>query len=266
MASLPFRFKKFEVAQQGAAHPVGTDAVLLGAWADVQGARRMLDIGTGTGVVALMLMQRNPTPGPSPTGRGEVAADAATRGISSPLPVGEGPGVRLFALDIHPPSVALATQNFAASPWADSLRAVEMSVQVFAQQTEERFDLIVSNPPFFSERTMSPDPERRLGRHTASLPPEDLLEAVQRLLAPSGRFCTVLPAAEAQRLCELAVPMGLYWTKIVRVRPRPDKPVERWLMQFERDPYRFEQMELLLTERDGARSAAFEALTSEFYL
>lgn len=241
MASLPFRFKKFEVEQHGAAHPVGTDAVLLGAWADVQGARRILDIGTGTGVVALMLMQK--------------------------IATGERPELgSLLALDIHPPSVALAARNFATSPWADRLRAVEMPVQDFAQQTEEQFDLIVSNPPFFSERTVSPDPERRLGRHTASLPPEDLLEAVQRLLALRGRFCAVLPAAEAQRLCELAVPMGLYWTKIVQVRPRPDKPVERWLMQFERDPYSLEQTELLLAERDGVRSAAFEALTREFYL
>ncbi len=236
MASLPFHFKKFEVEQIGAAHPVGTDSVLLGAWADVSGAERVLDIGTGTGVVALIVAQRaNPT-------------------------------LMGLALEIHPPSAALARRNFAASPWADRLQVVEMSVQDFAQSTKHQFDLIVSNPPFFSERTVSPDPERRLGRHTATLPPGDLLEAAGRLLAPRGRFCVVLPALEGQRLCELAVPLGLYWTKITRVRSRPEKPVERWLIQFERDPYPFEQAELLIYEQGERYSEAFRALTGDFYL
>jgi tRNA1Val (adenine37-N6)-methyltransferase len=221
--------------------------VLLGAWAEVEKMRRILDIGTGTGVVALMLAQRS------------------CSALGHP-PWAMEPGADLTALDLHPPSVALAARNFAASPWAERLRAVEMSVQDFAQQAEARFDLIVSNPPFFSERTVSPDPERRLARHTASLPPEDLLGAVQRLLALGGRFCAVLPPAEGQRLCELAVPMGLCWTKIARVRPRPGRPVERWLIQFERDPYPFEQTELLLAEGSGERSEAFRALTDEFYL
>ena len=241
MASLPFRFKKFEVAQAGAAHPVGTDSVLLGAWADVSGAERVLDIGTGTGVVALMVAQRSaPTPDPSPVG--------------------------LLALEIHPPSAALARRNFAASPWADRLQVVETSVQDYAQMADYQFDLIVSNPPFFSERTLSPDPERRLGRHTATLPPGDLLEAAYRLLAPKGRFCVVLPALEGQRLCELAVPLGLYWTKITRVRSRPEKPVERWLIQFERDPYLFESAELLIYEQGEQYSEAFRELTTDFYL
>lgn len=234
MASLPFRFKKFEVAQHGAAHPVGTDAVLLGAWADVCDAQRVLDIGTGTGVVALMVAQRS--------------------------------SGHITGLDLHPPSAALARLNFSASPWAHRLQAVEMSAQDFAQSIDSQFDLIVSNPPFFSDLTMSPDPARRLGRHTASLPPEKLLEAVNLVLAPEGRFCVVLPTAEGQRLCELAVPMGLYWTKITQVRPRPNKPVERWLMQFERNPYPFEQTEIWLSEQGGERSTTFQDLTREFYL
>lgn len=241
MASSPFRFKKFEVAQHGAAHPVGTDSVLLGAWADVSGARTVLDIGTGTGVVALMVAQRgSPTPTPA--------------------------GVGLFALEIHPPSAALARLNFAASPWADRLQVLEMSVQDFAQSAENQFDLIVSNPPFFSENIVSPDPVRRLGRHTATLSPGDLLDAVCRLLAPKGRFCVVLPALEAQRLCEMAVPLGLYWTKITYVRSRREKPVERWLIQFERDPYPFERSELLIYEQGERHSEAFRVLTEEFYL
>ncbi len=236
MASSPFRFKKFEVQQDGAAHLVGTDAVLLGAWADVTGVRSVLDIGTGTGVVALMLAQRSDDP------------------------------VHLTAIEIHPPSAALARHNFAASPWSERLQVVEVSVQNFAQNIDQRFDLIVSNPPFFSELTFSPDPARQLGRHTASLSPGDLLEAVQKLLAPKGRFCVVLPALEAQRICELAVPMGLYWTKIVQVRGRADKPVERWLVQFERNPYPLHMEEWVIYERERIYTAAFQRWTAAYYL
>ena len=238
MISSPFQFKKFKVEQVGASHAIGTDAVLLGAWADVAGAQRMLDIGTGTGVVALMLAQR----------------------------VHPAPASQIIALDIHPPSAALAQINFDASPWAACLQSVEISVQDYAQSADRPFDLIVSNPPFFSDRTVSPDPVRRLGRHTATLPPQDLLEAVGRLLALHGRFCVVLPAPEAQRLCELAVPMGLYWTKITRVRSRPEKPVERWLIQLERDPYPFEQTEMLIYAQAEQHSIDFQNLTRDFYL
>lgn len=236
MASSPFRFKKFEVEQEGAAHLVGTDAVLLGAWADVAGAQNVLDIGTGTGVVALMLAQRSDE------------------------------SVAFTAVEIHPPSAALARRNFAASPWSKRLQVVEMPVQDFAQNTDQRFDLIVSNPPFFSDLTVSPDPARQLGRHTASLSPGDLLEAVQQLLAPNGKFCVVLPAQEAQRLCELAVPMGLYWTKIVWVRARLGKPVERWLIQFERNPYPLQVEEWTIYERERVYTEEFQKWTKEFYL
>ena len=236
MASSPFRFKKFKVEQEGAAHLVGTDAVLLGAWADVSGAQRVLDIGTGTGVVALMLAQRSDDP------------------------------VQLTAVEIHPPSAALAQRNFATSPWAERLEVIPMSIQDFVQNSDRHFDLIVSNPPFFSDLTVSPDPARQLGRHTASLSPGDLLDAVQQLLAPGGRFCVVLPASEAQRLCELAVPMGLYWTKIVRVRSRREKPVERWLVQFERNPYSLQMEELAIYERERVYTAAFQQWTAAFYL
>ncbi len=263
MASLPFRFKKFEVEQSGAAHPVGTDSVLLGAWADVSGAQRVLDIGTGTGVIALMVAQRREKMSNAQQGISNVQVGGLHLDVGySLLSIGHS----ITALEIHPPSAALAQRNFAASPWANRLQVQEISVQEFAQVAGCQFDLIVSNPPFFSERTVSPDTARRLGRHTATLSPGDLLEAVGRLLALKGRFCVVLPALEGQRLCEMAVPLGLYWTKITQVRSRPEKPVERWLIQFERDPYPFEQTELLIYEQGEQYAEAFRELTGAFYL
>jgi tRNA1Val (adenine37-N6)-methyltransferase len=254
MASQVFRFKKFSIEQAGAAHPVGTDGVLLGAWADVADCRNILDIGTGTGLVALMLAQKiygflMSTPPPTP-----------------PPPVGGRGGVKITAVEIHPPSAALARQNFAASPWADRLEAVESSIQDFAQQTDRQFDLIVSNPPFFSEKVVSPDASRRLGRHTASLPPGDLLAAAKKLLTENGRLCVILPVLEGRRFCELAVASGLYCTEETEVRTRPQKPAERLLLRFEKTPCRFEKKTMSIHAEGGGYSEEFRRLTGDFYL
>jgi tRNA1Val (adenine37-N6)-methyltransferase len=268
-----FRFKKFKVEQDGAAHPVGTDAVLLGAWADVRETTRFLDIGTGTGVIALMLAQRL-----------DCSGDFSR---SNPPKPWTGTGVEL-----HPASAALARENFASSPWATQLEVFEGSIQQFSDgknaglirsdsltpsetitsdQTRiftPSFDLIVSNPPFFSERTISPNQTRSLGRHTATLSQEDLLIAVRRLLNENGKFCAILPEQEGRRLCELAVQHGLYWTRITEVRSRPGKPVERLLMQFEKSPFDFEREEMCVYagEKGGGYSEAFRQMTAAFYL
>ncbi|HAD12816.1 MAG TPA: SAM-dependent methyltransferase, partial [Saprospirales bacterium] len=130
MALPAFRFKKFEVKQEGAVHPVGTDAVLLGSWADVSGVRQFLDIGTGTGVISLMIAQRL----------------SETTG-----PLWQGIGV-----EMHYGSAELAAQNFAASPWASHLGVQTCAIQQLGGIASASFDLIISNPPFFSESTVSP--------------------------------------------------------------------------------------------------------------
>jgi tRNA1Val (adenine37-N6)-methyltransferase len=238
MALPAFRFKKFEVVQEGAAHPVGTDAVLLGAWADISGGRQFLDIGAGTGVVSLMVAQRLAQTGSNWQGCG---------------------------VEIHPSSAALARQNYQASPWANQLEVRECAIQELEGFAAGHFDLIVSNPPFFSETTQSPDATRSLGRHTATLSPVELLTAAKKWMSHKGRCCVVLPAMEGYKLCELAVPMGLYWTHLVEVYGKADKPLERLLVQFERNPYPVRRDKIVLQEH-GQRSAAFRALTKDFYL
>jgi len=244
MPTQPFHFKRFSVEQAGAAQQVGTDAVLLGAWAEVQDCKRFLDIGTGTGVIALLIAQRLE----------ELWGNR----------VGEQETWNGVGVELHPDSASLARANFAASPWADRLQAPEGRVQDFS--SEERFDLIVSNPPFFSELTVSPDPARSLGRHTATLSPTDLLQSVNRLLAQNGKFCVILPEQEGQRLCELAVQRGLYWTKTTALHSRPGRTVERLLLQFERNPYPFERASLCLYAGQNGirRSAEFLALTGAY--
>jgi tRNA1Val (adenine37-N6)-methyltransferase len=240
MASSPFRCKNFELDQIGAVHPVGTDGMLLGAWAEVHPTdRHVLDIGTGTGLIALMLAQR-------------VAH----------------PKAYFLGVEMHHATARCAARNFAHSPWHPQCQVVEIPVQDFAASyTGPRFDLIVSNPPFFTETTASPDNDRRLGRSAISLTTHELLAAVAQLLAPDGRFCVVLPATEARTLCEAAVPMGLYWTRRTYVTGRPARPVERWLVQLERNPYRYTSDTLSIYDATGQRrSAAFAALTGDFYL
>ncbi|MEQ1745870.1 MAG: methyltransferase [Saprospiraceae bacterium] len=234
----PFRFKRFLVEQHAGVFPVGTDGVLLGAWAEIGGATRVLDIGTGTGLVALMLAQR----------------------------LEATPSASISALDILPEACACARRNFACSPWADQLELIEQSVQAFAATAQRQYDLIVSNPPFFSGTTVSPDEHRRFSRNAVALGSSVLLESVLRLLAPGGRFCAILPISEGQRFVENAALAGLYCTRLTHVRSRPEKPVERLLLQLERDPYRFERTELAIQAAGDERSAAFRALTGAFYL
>jgi tRNA1Val (adenine37-N6)-methyltransferase len=231
---MDFHFKQFSINQQGVTHPVGTDGVLLGAIADVQDRAEVLDIGTGSGLLALMLAQRNEH-------------------------------AKIDAVELHEESARRARSNFKASPWGDRLSIFQGKIQDFRAKNG-RYELIVSNPPFFSEQTFAPDETRRLGRHTATLSQHELLDAVLRLLSDSGVFYVILPVLEAQRLCERAVPMGLYWTRKVEIRSLPHKPVERWVLAFERTPYPFVQGQLLIYEKPGSYSPEYRALTSDFYL
>jgi len=218
-------------------HPVGTDGVLLGAWADVTQVRTILDIGTGTGLIALMLAQR-------------------TEDI---------PGIRIQAIDFLQAAASCAQGNFARSPWAGRIQVAEQRIQDYAETAGARFDLIVSNPPFFTETTRSPDPNRSQSRNSDALAIRDLLSAVGQLLAPQGRFCAVLPLREGQFLQEQGALSGLYCTRLTQVHSRKEKPLERILVQLERNPYPFERSCLVIQEHDHTYSEAFRELTSAFY-
>lgn len=232
----PFHFKKFDIHQDKCAMKVGTDGVLLGAWADVSEAKTILDIGTGSGVIAIMLGQR--------------AAQAQIDG-----------------LDIDELAYEQTTENMQRAPWADRMRAFHTSVQEFAKDHGSSYDLIVSNPPFFSGGTFSNKQDRNSVRHTVKLPHGDLLMAVQKLLAPQGRFCLILPYIEGLRFQELAETYKLYCTHVTTVKPKKDKPVERLLLQFERLKKEKQEDELVIqNEGHNEWTKQYIALTREFYL
>ncbi len=217
---------------------MGTDGVLLGAWADVSGATRILDIGAGTGLVALMLAQRTE----------------------------DMVGVQVTGVELQEDSYRCALRNFSASPWAGRLAAVGQSIQYFAQNAIDQYDLIVSNPPFFTETIVSPDKKRQLSRTARTLTPGDLLDAADRLLLPQGKFCTILPPAEGRRLCEWAAMRGLYCARETQVFARKEKPCERLLLQLQRDPYSMQRSRLYIYEKEEVWSGEFKTLTAAFYL
>ncbi len=180
---------------------VGTDGVLLGAWATITpDVRRILDIGTGTGLIALM---------------------AAQRTANSPAPA------TVVGVDID--STEDASANAAASPWSGRIRFERCPIQQFPAPAP--FDLILSNPPYFESSLTSPDAGRTLARHTASLSFEELCAAVCRLLAPGGRFALILPTTEAAHFCATAEGR-LALVRRAEVRTTPRRAPKRVLMEF----------------------------------
>lgn len=215
---------------------VGTDGVLLGAWADTTGAGSILDIGTGSGLIAIMLAQRT--------------TDAMVHGV-----------------EIDGPSYGQAGENMQRSPWPGRLQAFHAAIQDFAGSAGTTYDLIVSNPPFFTGGNLSYNQDRNLVRHTVKLSHQDLLSAVRRLLSAHGRFCVILPYIEGLRFCELAANYHLYCTRMTEVHPKLDKPIERLLLQFEKHnkPRRVDQLPIQHEQRNDW-TADYIQLTKDFYL
>lgn len=236
MNAKPFYFKQFVIQQERCAMKVGTDGVLLGAWADVSNARRLLDVGAGNGLIAIMLGQRN--------------AEA-----------------QIDAVEIEAEACAEAYENMQNAPWAERLRVLHVSIQDYVGQAPAPYDLIVSNPPFFSGGTFSDQQDRASVRHTVKLPHGDLLAAARALLQEKGRFCVILPVIEGLRFQEMARRYNLYCNKIMEVRPKADKPVERLLMQFEKTQKPLvKEMLVLYEEGKNNWTEDYIALTGDFYL
>lgn len=232
----PFQFKQFSVNQSDCTMMVGTDGVLLGAWADADGAAKVLDIGTGTGLIALMLAQRLP-------------------------------GAEIHAVEISKEATQLAQENIAATPWKDRMKVFNMPVQDFAKFTDHQYDLIISNPPFFSGGTFSKKEDKNIARHTVRLPNGDLLNAVRRLLSKSGRFVVILPYLEGLRFEEMARQYHFYLTKKTEVLPNEGKPVERLLMEFAYEEAPTIQETLVIeTDKRHVYTAEYVDLTKDFYL
>lgn len=231
-----FTFKQFFVAHDRCAMKVGTDGVLLGAWAPVEQATRVLDIGSGSGLIALMLAQRT------------------------------GESVRIDAVELDIPAAEQAAENFQASPWAVRLQVFAQDINLVAQSHPAHYDLIVSNPPYFEAAVACRDEARNTARYTESLTHAALLDCADKLLQPSGKFCVVLPYDLGLQLEAKAQQAGWFTFSRLAVRDRPGKPLNRLLLVLCKQPTEACLQEMDLREREGVYSPEFRALIADFYL
>lgn len=231
-----FTFKQFFVAHDRCAMKVGTDAILLGAWAPVPQAGCILDIGCGSGVIALMLAQRSPDV------------------------------VRLDAVEVEPEASTQAQENRQDSPWASRITVVNSDIVTFAAQTASRYALIVSNPPYFPLGSACRTQARSKARYTESLSHETLLHCAAMLLEPAGRFCVVLPSPVASDFCTTACHQGWSVRQRLMVRERAEGKPHRELLTLSKQTGTCDTHTLLVRADDGGYSCDFRALTHDFYL
>ena len=229
-----FRFKQFIIKQEGAAMKVGTDGVLLGAWADLENVHTVLDVGTGSGVIALMIAQRSEA--------------------------------NIQAVEIDESSAQQTKGNFDSSKWRERLKVEAISFQDFAKKHLSKFDLIVSNPPYFSKSLKPNTPERTLTRHTEQLSNADLLEGIKNLLSPDGRFCAIFPYTEGNIFIAEAANYGLFCNKKLYVKTKPNNPFIRILIDFSFTKKRLIEDTISIHTSDGEYTEEYKALTAEFYL
>jgi tRNA1Val (adenine37-N6)-methyltransferase len=234
MANNYFRFKQFTIYHDRCAFKVGTDGVLLGASADLNGAARILDIGTGSGLIALMVAQR---------------CDAA-----------------IIAIEPDDGSFNQACENFKSSPWGNRIEGLYTDLQGF-HPGDLKFDLIVSNPPYFSNSLKNPDPRKSAARHNDSLTPGEMLEGVTHLLTEGGKLQVIMPYAEGTIFIAEAQEYGLFCNSILKIRPLPTSEVRRLILTFSKQ--RMKLTERFLTIEHGKRHEFTEEymnLTRDFYL
>ena len=229
-----FRFKQFDIVDEHTAMKVGTDGVLLGAWADVEGDSRILDLGTGSGIIALMAAQRN--------------AEAEVVG-----------------LDIDEGALLDARHNGHRSPWSERLEFVLGDVAQYI--TEGRFDHIISNPPYFVDSLHSPDKQRTAARHTSSLKFSTIVDAAERLLNRGGKLSVVLPTDVAMQFRREAFER-MKLTRLVDVITNYREAPKRTMMEFRlTEEYPMPRCTTMaIYDADGSYSSDYRSMTKDFYL
>ncbi len=234
--STPFKFKQFTIQQDQCAMKIGTDGVLLGAWVSLENnPESILDIGAGTGIISLQLAQRS---------------DAHT----------------IEAIEINPEAFEQCVDNFEVSFWGDRLFCYHTSAQEFADEIDDSYDLIISNPPFYSEDFKSTNKTRDVARFTDALPFNQLLKTASSLLSERGIFALILPYKEKNNFISLASKVGLYPKRSCCVRGTATSEIKRSLLEFsfQKNVIKNEELTIEITRHNYTKE--YIALVKDFYL
>lgn len=228
-----FRFKQFDLLNDKTAMKVGTDGVLLGAWCDVAGAQRVLDVGTGCGLIALMVAQRN-----------HVAS--------------------VTAIDIDQNAISEAKTNIDNSPWSSRVNAFCADFNDYV--APEPFDLIVSNPPFFTENVMAPERSRNIARHAMTLTMEQLINKSKHLLADDGKLTFISPVEQNLLIRTCVVKASMSIKRLARVVPVEGAATKRLLWELVKHPAKTAEEQITIKLADASYSQQYIGLTQDFYL
>jgi len=237
----PFKFKQFTIHQDQCAMKIGTDGVLLGAWTSIAHKPfSILDVGAGTGIIALMLAQRSNAE-------------------------------NIEAIEIDNNAYEQCTENFEDSPWADRLFCYHAGLDEFtdefaSEEAEDKYDLIVSNPPFYSESVTSGDASRDMARQNQSLPFEELISSVAQLLSTDGIFSVIIPFHEEENFIQIATEYSLFPKQITRVKGNATSEIKRSLLEFNFYKATSTINELVIEKERHQYTDAYKNLTKDFYL
>ena len=230
-----FKFKQFTIIQGKSVFKVGTDGVLLGACADLTGARRILDIGTGTGLIAIMAAQRT--------------------------------NADIVAIEPEENSFSEACSNVNKSKWHKRIFVQNIGFQKFPALQPEPFDIIISNPPYFRDSLKNPDENKSVTRHSDSLTSSEILEGVSSLLNPMGSLQLILPYVEGTLFIAEASQYGFFCNRIIKIKPTPTGEIIRLMLKFEKIKKLVH--EKFLTIETGVRhkyTEDYKEVTKDFYL
>ncbi len=192
-----FKFKKFSIEHSSGVMKVGTDAVLIGAWLKALNTKTILDIGTGTGLIALILAQKS--------------------------------NAQIVAIDILEQACKNATENVNNSKWKERIKIIQTSLQEY--EPESKFDLIVSNPPFYTADTHSPDQNRAIARHILKMQPEDIITFCQKYLSEKGNCAVIYPVIIAEYFMIIALQNGFYINSILNIKSNYKSEIIRKIIQ-----------------------------------
>lgn len=232
-----FVFKHFTINDQNSAMKVGTDGVLLGAWSQLPyKAERMLDVGCGSGILSLIMAQRS-------------------NGC-----------LQIDAIDIDEGAIKDAKDNFLSTAWNKTLNVINGNFVSYSENSQNRYDMVISNPPFFTEDTLSPDMQRAFARNTSSLSFDNLFKGVAKVISLDGIFAMIAPAESYSYIALTALLNGFYLSRLTWVVTVEGSEPKRVMTEWGRKQVQYSIDTLIMTTKEGSYTSQYKELTDEFYL